>query len=148
MNQVVLIGRLVRDPELRFIAGSGRAVANFTLAVDKSGLSRDKKAEMQAQGKPTADFIRIVAWAKTAELCANYLSKGSQVAVHGSINTGQYKTQSGETRYTTDVIANSVEFIGSRNENRQQTGQGDDFSMGGMDTSDFQAIEDDDDIPF
>ncbi len=102
---------------------------------------------MQAQGKPTADFIRIVAWAKTAELCANYLTKGSQVAVQGSINTGQYKTQSGETRYTTDVVANNVEFIGSRNENRQAQ-QGNDFSMGGMDTSDFQAIEDDDDIPF
>lgn len=147
MNQVVLIGRLVRDPELRFIAGSGRAVTNFTLAVDK-GMSRDKKAELQAQGKPTADFIRIVAWGKTAELCANYLSKGSQVAVNGSINTGQYKTQSGETRYTTDVVANNVEFIGSRNDNRQAEQSNDDFSMGGMDTSDFQAIEDDDDIPF
>ncbi|WP_430884471.1 single-stranded DNA-binding protein [Fusibacter sp. JL216-2] len=147
MNQVVLIGRLVRDPELRFIAGSGRAVTNFTLAVDK-GMSRDKKAELQAQGKPTADFIRIVAWGKTAELCANYLSKGSQVAVNGSINTGQYKTQSGETRYTTDVVANNVEFIGSRNDNRQPEQGSDDFSMGGMDTSDFQAIEDDDDIPF
>ena len=147
MNQVVLIGRLVRDPELRFIAGSGRAVANFTMAVDK-GMSRDKKAELQAQGKPTADFIRIVAWGKTAELCANYLNKGSQVAVNGSINTGQYKTPNGETRYTTDVVANSVEFIGSRNDNRPTGGQSDDFSMGGMDTSDFQAIEDDDDIPF
>ncbi len=147
MNQVVLIGRLVRDPELRFIAGSGRAVANFTLAVDK-GMSRDKKAELQAQGKPTADFIRIVAWGKTAELCANYLTKGSQVAVQGSINTGQYKTQSGETRYTTDVVANSVEFIGSRGDNRPAGQQSDDFSMGGVDTSDFQAIEDDDDIPF
>jgi len=146
MNQVVLIGRLTRDPELRFIAGSGRAVANFTLAVDKN-MSRDKKAEMQAQGKPTADFIRIVAWGKTAELCANYLSKGSQVAINGSINTGQYKTPAGETRYTTDVVANNVEFIGSRSDNRS-SGQSDDFSMGGMDTSDFQAIEDDDDIPF
>jgi single-strand DNA-binding protein len=147
MNQVVLIGRLVRDPELRFIAGSGRAVANFTLAVDK-GMSKDKKAELQAQGKPTADFIRIVAWGKTAELCANYLSKGSQVAVNGSINTGQYKSQTGETRYTTDVVANNVEFIGSRGDNRPSNGPSDDFSMGGMDTSDFQAIEDDDDIPF
>ncbi len=146
MNHVVLIGRLVRDPELRFIAGSGRAVANFTLAVDK-GMSREKKAELQAQGKPTADFIRVVAWGKTAELCANYLTKGSQAAVQGSINTGQYKTQSGETRYTTDVVANNIEFIGSRTDNRQ-SGQSDEFSLGGMDTSDFQAIEDDDDIPF
>lgn len=146
MNQVVLIGRLVRDPELRFIAGSGRAVANFTLAVDK-GMTREKKAELQAQGKPTADFIRVVAWGKTAELCANYLTKGSQVAVNGSINTGQYKSPSGEVRYTTDVVANNVEFIGGRADNRQ-SGNDDEFSLGGMDTSDFQAIEDDDDIPF
>jgi single-strand DNA-binding protein len=146
MNHVVLIGRLVRDPELRFIAGSGRAVANFTLAVDKD-MSRDKKAEMEAQGKPTADFIRVVVWGKTAELCANYLSKGRQVAIQGSINTGSYKTQTGETRYTTDVVASKVEFIGSRGDSRP-TGQSDDFSLGGVDTSDFQAIEDDDDIPF
>jgi len=146
MNHVVLIGRLVRDPELRFIAGSGRAVANFTMAVDK-GMSKDKKAELQAQGKPTADFIRIVVWGKTAELCADYLNKGSQVAVNGSINTGQYKTPNGETRYTTDVVARNVEFIGGRNSNKQ-LGLSDDLSMGGIDTSDFQSIEDDDDIPF
>lgn len=146
MNNVVLIGRLVRDPELRFIAGSGRAVANFTLAVDKK-MSREKKAELQSQGKPTADFPRVVAWGKTAEHCANYLAKGSQVAVYGSISTGQYKTESGETRYTTDIVAQSVEFIGSRNSNDATPPQ-DDFSMGGLDTSDFQAIEDDDNIPF
>lgn len=144
MNQVILIGRLVRDPELRFIAGSGRAVTNFTLAVDK-GLSRDMKDKFKAQGKPTADFIRIVAWDKTAELCANYLFKGSQVAVNGRINTGSFKTDSGETRYTTDVVANNVEFIGSNKSNQSKQ---DDFSMGGLDTSDFEAIEDDDDIPF
>lgn len=145
MNHVVLIGRLVRDPELRFIAGSGRAVANFTLAIDKD-LSKDKKAEMEAAGKQTADFIRIVAWGKTAELCANYLSKGRQVAVQGSISTGSYKNQSGETRYTTDVVANRVEFIGSRADNQSQ--KSDDFSTSGGETSDFQALEDDDDIPF
>ncbi len=146
MNQVVLIGRLVRDPELRFIAGSGRAVVNFTIAVDK-GMSKEKKAEMSAAGKPTADFIRIVAWGKTAELCADYLSKGSQVAVNGSINTGSYKTQTGETRYTTDVVANRVEFIGSKSDKNDYK-QHDDFRVPDTDTTDFQALEEDDDIPF
>ncbi len=146
MNQVVLIGRLVKDPELRFVAGSGRAVANFTIAVDKE-MSREKKAEMSAAGKPTADFIRIVAWGKTAELCADYLAKGRQVAVNGSINTGSYKTQSGETRYTTDVVANRVEFIGSKSD-RNDFKQDDDFRVTGADTADFQALEEDDDIPF
>lgn len=148
MNHVILIGRLTRDPELRFIAGSGRAVANFTLAVDR-GLSREKKAEMQAQGKPTADFIRIVVWGKQAEMCANYLTKGRQVAIHGNIQTGRYQTQTGETRYTTDVVANRVEFIGGSQGGGDNRSQGqDDFGMGTMDPADFQAIEDDDDIPF
>ncbi len=146
MNHVVLIGRLVRDPELRFIAGSGRAVVNFTIAVDKE-MSREKKAEMVAAGKPTADFVRIVAWGKTAELCADYLSKGKQVAVNGSINTGSYKTQSGETRYTTDVVASRVEFIGSKTE-KYDPRASDDFRATGADVDDFQALEDDDDIPF
>ncbi len=146
MNQVVLIGRLVKDPELRFIAGSGRAVANFTIAVDKE-MSREKKAEMSAAGKPTADFIRIVAWGKTAELCADYLAKGRQVAVNGSINTGSYKTPSGETRYTTDVVASRVEFIGNKSD-RSEFKQDDDFRVTGADTADFQALEEDDDIPF
>lgn len=140
MNQVVLIGRLVRDPELRFLPKSGRAVTNVVMAVDK-GMSREKKAELQAQGKPTADFIRIVAYGKTAELIANYLTKGSQVAVNGSINTGQYTDSQGQKRYTTDVIASQVEFLGSQKKNSEEN----DF---GMDTSDFQTIEDDDDIPF
>ncbi len=146
MNHVVLIGRLVRDPELRFIAGSGRAVANFTIAVDKE-MSREKKAEMTAAGKPTADFIRIVAWGKTAELCADYLAKGRQVAVHGSISTGSYKTPSGETRYTTDVVASRVEFIGAKTE-KYDSRPSDDFRATGGDSMDFQALEDDDDIPF
>lgn len=143
MNQVVLIGRLVADPTLRFIAGSGRAVANFTLAVDKD-MSRDKKADMEAQGKPTADFIRIVVWGKTGEMAAQYLKKGRQVAVRGSINTGKGQDAQGNTKYFTDVVANKVEFIGGRQE------QSNDMSMGGMDTSDFQAIGDDltDDTPF
>ena len=140
------MGRLVRDPELRFIAGSGKAVANMTLAVDK-GMSRDKKAEMQAQGKPTADFIRCVAWGKTAEVIANHLSKGNLVAVEGAINTGQYKSQSGETHYTTDINVSRIHFTGG-NSGQSNQQQSDDFSMGGMDTSDFKAIEDDDDIPF
>ncbi len=139
MNNVVLIGRLVRDPELRFLSGSGRAVVNFTLAVEKE-MSREKKAEMKAQGKPTADFIRIVAWGKTAELCANYLSKGRQVAIQGTINTGSYQDKDGKTVYTTDVIAQKVEFIGGRDKNEQTS----DYTRN---QSDFSEISDDD-IPF
>lgn len=145
MNSVVLIGRLVRDPELRFVAGSGRAVANFTLAVDKN-LARDKKKEFEDKGQPTADFIRIVVWGKQAENCANFLTKGRLVAVNGSITTSSYKTNTGETRYSTDVLANNVEFLEWGDKKPGQSGS-DDFNFG-PEVDDFQAIEDDDDIPF
>ncbi len=145
MNSVVLIGRLTRDPELRFIAGSGRAVANFTLAIDRN-LAKDKKAEMQQKGLPTADFIRVVVWGKQAENCASFLVKGRLVAINGSIQTSSYKTNTGETRYSTDVLANRVEFL-EWGDKKQDSGSSDNFNYG-IDPSEFQAIEDDDDIPF
>lgn len=146
MNHVILIGRLVRDPELRFIPNSGRAVVNFTVAVDRN-LSREKKAELQEKGQPTADFIRVIAWGKLAETCANYLAKGRMVAINGAIQTSSYKTNTGETRYSTDVLANSVEFIGG-NDNKPKNESTDDFNFGNYNPDDFQAIEDDEDIPF
>lgn len=109
MNQVVLIGRLTKDPEIRY-AQNGNAQCIFTLAVDR-GLSREKKEEMAAEGKPTADFIRIVVWGKSVENCSKYLSKGSQCAVSGRIVTGSYEASDGTRRYTTDVNANFVEFL-------------------------------------
>ncbi len=145
MNSVVLIGRLTRDPELRFIAGSGRAVANFTLAIDRN-LAKDKKAEMQQKGLPTADFIRVVVWGKQAENCASFLAKGRLVAINGSIQTSSYKTNTGETRYSTDVLANRVEFLEWGDKN-QESSSSESFNYG-IDPSEFQAIEDDDDMPF
>ena len=153
MNNVVLIGRLTRDPELRYIPNSGAAVSTFTLAVDKN-LSRDKKQEMEARNQPTADFIRIVAWGKTAELCANYLVKGRLVAIQGRIQTGSYDDKDGKKVYTTDIIANNVEFLewGDSNPNRgSNTGSGSGFDN--PQDSGFSGIEgfhptDNDDIPF
>lgn len=119
MNSVVLIGRLTKDPELSFIPATGLAVAKFSLAVDRE-MSREKKQEAQQKGLPTADFINITVFGKSAENCANYLAKGKQAAVHGRINTGSYTTQSGEKRYTTDVIADKVEFIGNSGQVKEQ----------------------------
>lgn len=99
MNNVVLIGRLTKDPELSHIKDD-TAMCKFTLAVDR-------------QGKDGADFIRIVTWNKTAENCSKYLAKGRQAAVQGRIQTGSYKNKDGHTVYTTDVIANNVQFLGS-----------------------------------
>lgn len=142
MNQAILIGRLVKDVELRFVPGSGMAVANFTMAVDK-GLNREKKAEYEAQGKPTADFIRIVVWGKSAENCSQYLAKGKMVAIQGSIQTSTYKDSKGETRYQTEVLANKVEFLEWGEKKEKAITEDDDFKF-----EDFQSIEDDDDVPF
>ena len=135
MNNVVLIGRLTKDPELRYIPQSETAVANFTLAVDRP-MAKEK----------TADFIRIVAFGKTAELCERYLAKGRLVGVQGRIQTGSYKTQSGETRYTTEVYADRVEFLewGDKPATASPAERPAPQIPDG-----FQALdEDDDDIPF
>lgn len=170
MNNVVLIGRLVRDPELRYTAQTSNAMCNFTLAVDR-GLSKEKKQEQEAKGQPTADFIRIVAWGKTAELCGNYLQKGLQVAVQGRIQTGSYTNNQGQKVYTTDVVADRVNFIewansstnnsGYQNQNsgyqnqangfnqdRPQTNQGFNQDIGSDDNDDFIPFDDDSKIPF
>lgn len=110
MNHVILIGRLTKDPELRHIASTGKAVTSFTLAVDKN-LSREKKTEMQQKGIPTADFIKINAWGKLAETASKYLSKGKRVAIEGSIATGSFTTPAGETRYTTEITLHNLEFL-------------------------------------
>ena len=144
MNSVTLIGRAARDPELRFVPGSGMAVANVTMAIDK-GLTREKKQEYEAQGKPTADFIRIVVCGKQAENLSQYVSKGKLFAVLGSIQSSSYKSSSGETRYTTEVLANRVEFL-EWGEKLDQSK--DDFSFGAGNSEDFQRLENDDDVPF
>ena len=106
MNNVILIGRLTKDPELRYMQSDNTAIAKFTLAVDRA-----KKDE--------ADFIRITVFGKQAENCDKYLKKGRQAAVQGRLQTGSY-TKDGHTVYTTDVIANRVEFLGG-NGGKQDT---------------------------
>lgn len=125
MNNVCLIGRLTRDPELRYTQ-SGQAVVRFTLAVDRR-MSKQKKAELEANRGQTADFISCVAWNQTAELVANYMRKGSQLGVEGRIQTGSYQKEDNSTVYTTDVVVNSINFIGSAQQRNQ-----DGFNQGGF----------------
>ena len=151
MNNVIIIGRLVRDPELKFIPSNGMAVTNFTLAVDKE-LSKDKKAEFAAQGKQTADFIPVVVFGKIAESCANYLAKGRLTAVNGRIQTRSYTANSGEKKYITEVLASKVEFIdwgeknqtGVRNPSKPMVQD----SYPDFTDDDIFQPTDDDDIPF
>ena len=106
MNKVVLIGRLTRDPELRY-TGSNTPVATFSLAVNRNFQNQN--------GEREADFINIVVWRKQAENCKNFLTQGSQVAVEGRIQTRTYDDQNGQKRYITEVVADNVEFLGSKN---------------------------------
>lgn len=103
MNKVFLIGRLTKDPELRFTQGTGNAVAGFSLAVER--------AYKDAQGNKQADFINIVVWRKLAEHVANNLTKGRLVAVSGSIQTRKYQAQDGSNRYVTEIVADEVKFL-------------------------------------
>lgn len=137
MNSVVLIGRLTRDPEVRYSQGTQNAVATFTVAVDRP-FAKEK----------TADFLRVVVFGKQAENCERFLSKGRQVGIQGRIQTGSYKTQTGETRYTTDIVADRVEFLGGRNDAGAGSGAGAGAAAGDdMIPEGFEALTDDD-MPF
>ncbi|WP_440897387.1 single-stranded DNA-binding protein [Amphibacillus sp. Q70] len=109
LNRVVLVGRLTKDPDLRYTA-SGIAVANFTIAVNRPFSNQ--------QGDREADFINCVVWRKAAENLANYMSKGSLIGVDGRIQTRSYDGQDGKRVYVTEVVADTVQFLESKNSNR------------------------------
>lgn len=109
MNKVILIGRLTRDPDIRYTQGQNpMAIARYTLAVD-----RQRRANAQ-DGQPTADFISCFAFGKSAEFAEKYLHKGSKLAVEGRIQTGSYVGNDGNKVYTTDVVIERSEFVESK----------------------------------
>ena len=134
MNKVVLIGRTTKSPELRYAPGTGTAVCRFTLAVNRP------------YKKDETDFINCVAFGKIAETIAQYVLKGRQVAITGSIRTGSYENNAGNKIYTTDVVLDGFEFIGNSNNNQGNSGawnQSEDTGMG------FGEVPvDDGDMPF
>ena len=140
MNNVTLIGRLTRDPEVRYTSNTQMAVARFTIAVDR---------QFKRDGEPTADFIPIVAFGKTAELCERFISKGRLVGIEGRIQTGSYTNKDGNKVYTTDVVANRVEFLewGDR-AGGSGFGQGQSAPAVDMGIPEGFSAIDDEDIPF
>ena len=132
MNNVILIGRLVREPELRYTSGSQMAVCKFTLAIDR----RVKQGE-----EKKTDFPSVICFGKTAENCEKFLAKGRKVAVQGRLQTGSYE-KDGVKHYTTDVIADNVEFLewGEKNGESAKESRSEPIPEG------FAAI--DEDIPF
>ena len=152
LNKVILIGRITRDLELRHTQ-SGIANVSFSLAVDK-GLSRQKREEFEAQNRPTADFPRVVVWGQMAENLDRYCGKGSQIAVVGRIETGSYEDKDGKTVYTTDIVAENVEFLSKSTQDESKSDSGVNTHRGNQNQSegffedDFSEIEDDGRLPF
>ena len=129
MNHFVAIGRLTRDPEVRYTQ-SGKACAKFTLAIDR---------RKSADGKQQADFVSCVAWEKTAEIIGNNCTKGKKIAVEGRIQTRSYDANDGSKRYVTEVVVNSMEFCESRRDTGSSAGRADEY---------HGAVVPDSDIPF
>lgn len=153
MNTVMLIGRLTKDPELRYIPSTGNALTTFSLAVNRDFKTKD--------GQRIADFFNIVVWGKSAEYVANYLSKGRLAAVRGRIENRSYETKEGEKRYITEIIAENVEVLEWGDKGERAAGNtgsyrpsesasaasSNVFEPEGLDPDGFRAL-DDEDVPF
>lgn len=140
MNSVVLVGRLTKDPELRYISGTGTAVANFTIAINRDYTKKD--------GTKETDFIPVQIMGKAAEFCANYITKGRLVAIQGSIRVDRYETQTGENRIFTKVSSRSIKPLDYVKNDNSNTDTSPSFEPAeGLDPNGFTAI-DDEDIPF
>ena len=135
MNKVIEIGRLVREPEIRYSQGaSSTCIARYTLAVDR---------KFKQEGQQTADFINCIAFGKLGEFAEKYLHKGVKIAVVGRIQTGSYKNKDGNTVYTTDVVVEEQEFCESKSQSNSQPQPAQSVDMG------FMNIDTDmDSLPF
>lgn len=144
MNKVMLIGRLTKDPDLRYTQ-SGTAVANFTLAVNR---------RYNPNGEQEADFINCVAWQKAAEFVADYFHKGKQMALEGRLQVRSYDGDDGKRRWVTEVVVEQMEFVGSKNDSKGNSGNGN--SGGGTHSGSSSSYEglgqevmfDDNELPF
>lgn len=132
INNVVLMGRMVADPEIR-TTSTGKSVANFRIAVDRAySKGNDKQA----------DFITIVAWEKTADFISRYFNKGSMIALRGEIQTRNYEDSSGNKRTATEVLAREVSFCGGKNETNSAP------TTMSAPAPDFEEVPDSEDLPF
>ena len=150
MNTVVMVGRLTRDPEIRYIASTGNAVTRFSIAVDRPVA---KDAEV------TADFFNVVVWGKRAETCANYLAKGRMVALRGRLQNNNYTDKNGVKQYSVEIIAEDVKFIDWGDKKTKADNSSSDYSIGsssqkedefmpeGLDEEGYRALSDDE-VPF
>lgn len=137
VNKVILIGNLGSDPEVKYTP-SGAAVANFNIATNESWTGKDGKKEERTE------WHRIVVWNKLAELCGEYLSKGRTVYIEGRLQTREWNDKDGNKRYTTEVVAQTLQFLGSAGEKSSRPTR----SGSGQDMESAAPMEVEDDIPF
>lgn len=136
-NKAILIGNLTKDPELKYIP-SGTAVANFTVAVSRSYAAKD------GEKKEEVAFIRVVVWGKLAEICNEYLKKGQPVFVEGRIQTRSWDGPDGQKRYATEILAENVQFLGSK----QSGSSASEKTNAPAKDSEFGPLAPDEEIPF
>ena len=136
MNKVILLGRLTKDPEVRYTQTNNTLVASFTLAVNRRFVKQGEERQ--------SDFINIVAWGKTGEFCSKYFKKGQQVGIIGRIQVRNWDDDQGQKHYITEIIAEEAYFAETkRDENETSENQN------ATNTSDFQVTDNtDDDLPF
>ncbi len=145
MNKVILMGRLTRDPEVRYTQTNNTLVASFSLAVNRRFANQN--------GERQADFINIVAWSKTGEFCSKYFKKGQQVGIIGRIQTRTWDDDQGVKHYVTEVVAEEAYFADSRRDNENSMGGTfeDTFGTtapGSNDANSDFDVSSDDDLPF
>ena len=142
MNKVILMGRLTRDPEVRYTQTNNTLVASFSLAVNRRFARQGEERQ--------ADFINIVAWSKTGEFCGKYFKKGQQVGVIGRIQTRTWDDDQGQKHYVTEVVAEEAYFADSKRDAGEMGGTNFDATFGAMpqsEGSDFE-VSSGDDLPF
>ena len=139
MNKVILMGRLTRDPEVRYTQTNNTLVASFSLAVNRRFAKPGEER--------SADFINIVAWGKTGEFCSKYFKKGQQVGVIGRIQTRTWDDENGQKRYATEVIAEEAYFADSKRDG-DASGFENTFGETVAQSAEFQVSASDDDLPF
>lgn len=139
MNKVILMGRLTKDPEVRYTQTNNTLVASFSLAVNRRFARQGEERQ--------ADFINIVAWSKTGEFCSKYFKKGQQVAVIGRIQTRTWDDENGQKRYVTEVVAEEAYFADSKKDG-DVSDFGNTFGETLAQNADFQVTASDDDLPF
>ena len=140
MNKVILMGRLTKDPEVRYTQTNNTLVASFSLAVNRRFAPQG--------GERQADFINIVAWNKTGEFCSKYFKKGQQVSIVGRIQTRTWDDEQGQKHYVTEVVAEEAYFADSKKENGDSSNFENTFGTNLSENTEFQVNSSDDDLPF